>query len=83
MSEAKKIPTRGDTPVRMADALNQHSDLINSSLLQPRTVAQLALEAHDPDGAKMFYCTNESGGAVPVFSDGTNWRRVTDRAIAS
>jgi len=29
------------------------------------------------------YCSNETGGAVPVFSDGTNWRRVTDRAIAS
>ncbi|MFD0762975.1 hypothetical protein ACFQZW_12865 [Lutibacter aestuarii] len=27
--------------------------------------------------------TNESGGAVPAFSDGTNWRRVTDRAIVS
>lgn len=29
------------------------------------------------------YCTDETGGAVPVFSDGTNWRRVTDRVIAS
>jgi hypothetical protein len=31
----------------------------------------------------MAYCSDETGGAVPVFSDGTNWRRVTDRAIAS
>jgi hypothetical protein len=31
----------------------------------------------------MIYCSDETGGAVPVFSDGTNWRRVTDRAIAS
>jgi hypothetical protein len=31
----------------------------------------------------MIYVTNESGGAVPAFSDGTNWRRVTDRAIIS
>jgi len=83
MSEAKKIPTRGDTTVRMADALNDHAEKLNTGLLQPRTVAQLALEAHDPDGAKMFYCTNESGGAVPVFSDGSQWRRVTDRAVAS
>ena len=29
------------------------------------------------------YCWNETGGATPVFSDGTNWRRVSDRAIAS
>jgi hypothetical protein len=31
----------------------------------------------------MIYVTNDSGGAVPAFSDGTNWRRVTDRAIVS
>lgn len=31
----------------------------------------------------MIYVTNETGGAVPAFSDGTNWRRVTDRAIIS
>jgi hypothetical protein len=29
----------------------------------------------------MIYVTDETGGAVPAFSDGTNWRRVTDRAI--
>lgn len=31
----------------------------------------------------MVYITNESGGAVPAFSDGLVWRRVTDRAIIS
>lgn len=31
----------------------------------------------------MVYVSDETGGAVPCFSDGTNWRRVTDRAIAS
>jgi len=32
---------------------------------------------------QMIYVSNESGGAVIAFSDGTNWRRVTDRAIVS
>ena len=32
---------------------------------------------------QMIFVTNESGGSVPAFSDGTNWRRVTDRAIVS
>ena len=27
--------------------------------------------------------TDETGGYIPAFSDGTNWRRVTDRAIVS
>lgn len=31
----------------------------------------------------MVYVTDETGGAIPCFSDGTNWRRVSDRAIAS
>jgi hypothetical protein len=30
-----------------------------------------------------IYVSNESGGAVLAFSDGTDWRRVTDRAIVS
>ncbi len=31
----------------------------------------------------LIYVTDETGGAVPAFSDGTNWRRVTDRAVVS
>lgn len=31
----------------------------------------------------MVYITNETGGPVMAFSDGTNWRRVTDRAVIS
>jgi hypothetical protein len=49
--------------------------------LKSYTVVQLA--SVSPAAGSMAYCTNESGGAVPVFYDGTNWRRVTDRAIAS
>ncbi len=46
------------------------------------TVAQLPSAATAGAGAYLF-CSNETGGAVLVFSDGTNWRRVTDRAVAS
>jgi hypothetical protein len=31
----------------------------------------------------IIYVSDESGGAVPAFSDGTNWRRMTDRQIIS
>ena len=31
----------------------------------------------------MIFVSDETGGAVPAFSDGTNWRRVTDRTIVS
>lgn len=40
-----------------------------------------------PDAAiwegAVLYVSDETGGAVIAFSDGTNWRRVTDRAIVS
>lgn len=32
---------------------------------------------------QMIYVSDETGGAVPAFSDGTNWRRVTDRAVVA
>jgi len=35
------------------------------------------------DGPSLAYCSNESGGATVVFWDGSNWRRVQDRNIAT
>ncbi len=32
---------------------------------------------------QMIYISDESGGATMAFSDGSNWRRITDRAIVS
>lgn len=34
-------------------------------------------------GAAYLYVSDEAGGATLAFSDGTNWRRVQDRAIVS
>ncbi len=31
----------------------------------------------------MIYVTNETGGPIPAFSDGQNWRRINDREIIS
>jgi hypothetical protein len=45
------------------------------------TVATLPAAASFTGG--MIYVSNESGGAVPAFSDSTDWRRVTDRAVVS
>jgi hypothetical protein len=40
-----------------------------------------------PDASKharsVIYVGDESGGGVPAFSDGTAWRRVTDRAVVT
>jgi hypothetical protein len=63
--------------------LSPSSEVLNTApfTLYSRTVAQLA--ALTASVGAMVYCTNEIGGAVPVFFDGTNWRKVTDREIAS
>lgn len=46
------------------------------------TVATLP-SVSSPGAGSQIYVTDEAGGAVVAFSDGTNWRRVTDRAIVS
>lgn len=46
------------------------------------TVATVPSASAVGAGAQI-YVSNETGGAVLAFSDGTNWRRVTDRAIIS
>jgi hypothetical protein len=52
----------------------------NQLVLPSYTVAGLPTAA---TAAQFVYVTNDAGGPVPAFSDGTNWRRVTDRAIVS
>jgi hypothetical protein len=51
------------------------------TVLQPFVVADLPDAADNLNGLIMV--TNEAGGIVPAFSDGTHWRRVTDRAVVS
>lgn len=41
------------------------------------------LNSVSPAAGTMAYCTDETGGAQPVFYDGTNWRRMTDRIVIS
>ena len=48
------------------------------------TVAQLAaFRFRAGTAARLVYVTDETGGATPAFSDGTDWRRVSDRAAVS
>ena len=51
---------------------------------EPReyAVADLPAAADWPRWVPVFV-TDETGGAVLAFSDGTNWRRCTDRAVVS
>ena len=53
--------------------------LLNAPQLPVYTVASLPGQL---EGA-MIYVSDEVGGGVPAFSDGVDWRRVTDRAVVS
>lgn len=58
-----------------------------TAFTKPAVLPAFAVSALPPaatvGAGAMAYCSNEAGGAVPVFSDGTSWRRVTDRAVVS
>lgn len=75
------VVTRIETVIRTAQS--------SAKLIPSFTVANLPQAAEWQSGnakygyTRMIYVSNEAGGAVPAFSDGTNWRRVTDRAIVS
>jgi len=47
-----------------------------------KSYAKASLPSASPAG-KLIFVTNDIGGSVPAFSDGTNWRRVTDRNVIS
>lgn len=61
---------------------NGHAALDGALRPKSYTVASLPAAATAGAGAIAFV-SNESGGAVLAFSDGSAWRRVTDRAIVS
>ena len=67
---------------RALDVLTNRLDLLarlSPAKLKAYTVAGVPAAA-DNTYAQVFI-TNETGGATVAFSDGTNWRRVQDRAI--
>jgi len=71
----------GATAVLTVDGTSDRVTSTVPIVLPSYTVATLPAAA-GLTGA-MAYCTDEVGGEVPVFCDGTDWRRVTDRTIAS
>ena len=48
-----------------------------------KSYAVASLPAAGAGAGQIVYVSNEAGGAVLAFSDGAQWRRVTDRAVVS
>jgi hypothetical protein len=71
----------------LVDAESDLGTIVTSGIIYPDqfvlpSFTTTTLPSANVVGA-MIYVTNETGGAIPAFSDGTNWRRVTDRAIVT
>lgn len=77
-AERLRITQDGDIQISVTNVIDRNRLVYK----RPYPVAGLPAPVAGLTGAEA-YCSNESGGAVPVFCDGTNWRRVTDRAIVS
>ena len=72
------------TNVPLLDGANVHSGASSFTLppvMPTYTVAGVPSAATYARG--LIYVSNESGGAVIAFSDGSSWRRLTDRSVIS
>ena len=80
--EIAAITVNGENIALTIDKTTRQVSFNAAPKLPSFTVAGLPSAVTAGAGAQVFV-TNESGGAVPAFSDGTNWRRVTDRAVVT
>jgi hypothetical protein len=85
-----EIVTLTDDLGLVTDTITQEADLgalVISGLIYPDQFVLPGYTTSTLPSASivgsMIFVTNESGGSVPAFADGTNWRRVTDRAIVT
>lgn len=56
---------------------------LNGSLPPRVPVVTVATLPSVTPAGRLVVVSNETGGSVLAFSDGTNWRRSTDRAVVS
>lgn len=56
---------------------------VNSLTLKITSYTVAGVPAAASNARVLIYVSDEVGGATLAFSDGTNWRRVQDRAIIS
>ena len=74
----------------LTSAMGRHANAINMLIRTGETLPQRVpkfAKANLPPAADntggIVYVSDEAGGSTLAFSDGTDWRRVQDRAIVS
>ena len=89
------IPEHGDAIVggnglaspAMRQFITELELKLNGAVFGDALSLQIYLVADVPDATiwtgAMIFVSDETGGSIPAFSDGTSWRRVTDRTVIS
>ena len=67
----------------IVEALNLSVSTDSQLLFQAKTYTVSTLPSASTYARGLIYVSNETGGATLAFSDGTDWRRVQDRAVVS
>lgn len=65
------------------DRLQVAGSIIATGAIKLASFTLATLPAAAANARGQVYCSNLAGQAAPVFSDGTNWRRVSDNTIAN
>jgi hypothetical protein len=81
-TEEKPVTASNDLQLFLDDLEEKLNTNLLGDQVQLSEFTVLTLPDATTEGG-MIYVTDESGGAIPAFSDGSDWRRVTDRAIVS
>lgn len=81
-SESPQEALRIDSTGALIHRNNAQQIVDANSHLQLRSYAKASLPSAATAG-QLIYVSDDTGGATPAFSDGTNWRRVADRNVIS
>jgi len=84
-TRAIEIDNAGNVGVGNVTAPSQKLDVNGNIKCSGQNILPSYTKTALPTGVTggMIYVTNDIGGAVPAFFDGTNWRRVIDRNVIS
>lgn len=78
-----KVVTNATEITAVTDLRTLNLTLKSAALVQAPSYTVATLPSAVTYARGLIYVSNEAGGAVIAFSDGANWRRVTDRAVVS
>ena len=70
------------TVANTGNTFNDHGFIFRDSGL-PQLPSYTVATLPSTVAGDLALCTDETGGSTVVFFDGTNWRRMADRAVAS